>query len=96
MSATVTIEIPAASEPLVRRLLALHDELTALALTAPDGTVLDACEAAVVPNTRDLARQALAEAVGRRVEAAEKKGPRSVGVSAGGRRRTAGEPAVSS
>ena len=96
MSATVTLEIPAGCEPLVRQALALHEELTALALSAPDGTVLDACEAAVVPRSRELARQVLAEAVGRRVEAAEKKGPPSGGASAGGGRRTAGRPAVSS
>lgn len=41
MSKTVTIEIPAASEALVRQLLALHDELQALALSSADGTVLD-------------------------------------------------------
>ena len=34
MSATVTIEIPAASEVLVRRLLALHEELQEPALAA--------------------------------------------------------------
>lgn len=49
MSKTVTIEIPAASEALVRRLLVHHEELQALALSAAEGTVLDACETAVVP-----------------------------------------------
>jgi len=44
MKPTVTIEIPADSEALVRRLVALHEELEALALSAPDGTVLEACE----------------------------------------------------
>ena len=89
MSATITLEIPVESEALVRRVLALRDELNALAFSAPDGTVLDACEQAVVPSTRELARQVLAEAVARRVEVAEKKGHRSAGVSAGGRGRTA-------
>ena len=96
MSVTVTIEIPTASEALVRQVLALHDELNALAVSAPDGTVLDACEAAVVPRTRELARQVLSDAVARRVEAAEKKGPRSAPASAGGRRRTAGGRSASS
>jgi hypothetical protein len=89
MPGTVTIEIPAASEALVRRVLALHDELQALALSAPDGTVLDACETAVVPPTRDLAQHLLAEAVARRVEAAEKKGPRSGSAPAAGPKKTA-------
>src|SRR5262245_7548754 len=62
MKPTITIEIPADSETLVRRLLALHDELSQLALTAPDGTVFDACEAAVVTKGRDLNAQILADA----------------------------------
>jgi hypothetical protein len=72
MSKTVTMEIPATSEALVRQLLALHEELQALALTAPDGTVLDACEAAVVPKGRELTNNLLADAVTRRIEAVEK------------------------
>lgn len=87
---TMTIEIPAGSEPLVRKLLALHEELHALALAAPDGTVLDACETAAVPKGRDLTNQILADAVARRVEAAEKKGARSAPARAAGRRRTGG------
>jgi len=71
---TVTIEIPADSEALVRQLLALHEELHDLALSAPDGTVLDACEEAVVHKGRDLHKNILAQAVARRIEAAEKKG----------------------
>lgn len=74
MSQTVTMEIPAASEALVRQPLALHEELRALALAAAEGTVLDACEAAAVPRGWDLTRDLLAAAVARRIEAAEKKG----------------------
>ena len=74
MMKTVTIEIPSASEALVRQLLALHEELQALALSAADGTVLDACEAAVVPKGRELTKNLLADAVARRIEAAEKGG----------------------
>ncbi len=88
--ATVTIEIPAERETLVRRLLALHDELEQLALTAPDGTVLDACETAVIAGGRDLSQRLLSDAVARRVQAAEKKGRRCVSVNADARRRTAG------
>lgn len=88
MTPTLTIEIPAAREPLGRRLLALHDELQALTHSAPDGTVLDACEAAV-PKGRDLTRDLLADAVARRIAAAEKRGPRSALVRAARPRSTA-------
>ena len=90
MPATVTIEIPADSEALVRRVLAVQEELHKLALSAPDGTVFDACEAAIVERGRDLNGRILADAVARRVEAAEKKGRRSAPVPAAEPRRTAG------
>ncbi len=89
MKPTVTIEIPADSEALVKQLLALHEEMNALALSAPDGTVLDACEEAVIPKGRDLVAQVLSNAVARRIESAEKRGPRSASASAVGPRRTA-------
>ena len=90
MKPTITIEIPADSEALVRRFLALHEELAQLALAAPEGTVFDACEAAVVAKGRDLSAQILADAVARRVEAAEKKGRRCGLAPVAGPRRTAG------
>lgn len=89
MKATVTIEIPVASEALVRQVLALHEEMEALALSAPDGTVLDACESAVLPKGRDLTKRILEDAVARRVESTEKGGCRSGSVRAAGSRRTA-------
>ncbi len=87
MRPTVCLEIPAESEALVRQVLALHEEMQALALAAPDGTVLDACEAAVFRRGQELNAQILADAVARRIEAAEKRGPRSgrVGVADSGR-----------
>ena len=72
--ATITIEVPAERESLVRRLLALTEELDQLALSAPHGTVFDACEAAVIEGGRDLSSRILADAVARRIETAEKKG----------------------
>lgn len=96
MSATVTIEIPAASEALVRQLLVLHEELQALALSAADGTVLDACEGLVVPKGRELTKNLLAEAVTRRIEAAEKKGRRSAPATAGKPKPTGGRSPGSS
>jgi hypothetical protein len=76
MSAKVLIEVDAKHEATVRRALALAEALEQLALTAPDGTVFETCEGAVVAKGRDLQSQVLAEAVARRVEAAEKKGRR--------------------
>jgi len=78
MSPKILIEVDARHEATVRRALALAEELEQLALAAPDGAVFDACEAAVVSQGRDLQTQMLAEAVARRVEAAEKKGRRCV------------------
>jgi len=70
--------------------LALAEELEQLALTAPEGTVFDTCEAAVLQKGRKLQSQVLGEAVARRIEAAEKKGRRSVAAPADARRKTAG------
>ena len=71
MKPTITIEIPADGEALVRRLLAPHEELAQLALAAPDGAAFDAWEAATAAQGRDLSAQVLAGAVARRVQAAE-------------------------
>ena len=86
MSSKVTIEVDARHEGLVRRALALAEEMEQLALTAPDGEVFDACEGAVVHQGRDLQAQLLADAVARRIEAAEKRGRRSAPASAASRR----------
>ncbi len=96
MSKTVTIEIPAESEALVRQLLAVHEELQALALSAANGTVLDACETVVIPKGRELTKNLLADAVTRRIQAAEKKGRRSESATAGEPKKTAGKSPGSS
>ena len=90
MSTTILIEVGARHEAIVRRALALAEEMEQLALTAPDGTVFDACEGAVIEKGRNLQGQMLGEAVARRIEAAEKKGHRSGCAPADGTRRTAG------
>lgn len=90
MEPTITIEIPADREALVRQVLALQDELDQLALTAPEGTVLDACETALLEKGRKLNTDLLAQAVTRRVEVAEKKGRRSAPAPAVGPKKTAG------
>lgn len=59
MTPTVSIEVPADREALVRRFLALTEELDHLGLTAPDGTVFDAGETAVVAGGRDVQQQML-------------------------------------
>lgn len=90
MGSKVLIEVDARHEALVRRALALAEEMDQLALTAPDGAVFDACEEAVIEKGRKLQSQMLADAVARRIAAAEKKGRRSAPVSAAATRRTAG------
>lgn len=90
MSTTVLIEVDVQHEAVVRRALALAEEMQQLALSAPEGTVFDACENAVIEKGRDLQAQMLGEAVARRIEAAEKKGPRSASVGADAARKTAG------
>lgn len=88
MSAKVMIEVDARHEALLRRALAMVEEMEQLALTAPDGAVFDACEEAVIEKGRTFQGQMLGEAVARRIEAAEKKGRRSACVPADGRRKT--------
>jgi hypothetical protein len=97
MRPTISLDIPAACEALVRPVLAFQEEMRALALAAPDGTVLDTGEAAVVRRGRAWNAQILADAVARRSEAAEKRGPRSGPARAAGPRGIAAErPANSS
>jgi hypothetical protein len=90
MTATINLEVPIEHEALLRRTLALAEELHQLALSAPDGTVFDACEAAVVSGGRDLQQRLLTDAVARRIESAEKRGRRSDSVAAVGPKRIAG------
>jgi hypothetical protein len=78
MGSKITIEVDPQHEGIVRRALALAEEMEQLALTAPEGRVFDTCEEAVVLKGRKLQSQLLGEAVTRRIEAAEKKGRGSV------------------
>jgi hypothetical protein len=89
MSSKVTIECDARFENGVRRALAMLEEMEQLALTAPDGEVVDQCEQAVIDKGRKFQAATLGEAVARRVEAAEKRGRRSECASAVARRKTA-------
>lgn len=74
---TFTAEVTESQAALLQRVLALVEELDQLALSAPDGTVIDACESAVIDRGRQLQQTLLADAVARRIESAEKKGRRS-------------------
>jgi len=84
----VSIEIDPKHEALVRRALAMAEEMEQLALTAADGTVLQACEEAILEKGRRLQSQMLSEAVARRIEAAEKKGRRSAPASVDANEKT--------
>lgn len=90
MSTNVTIEFDARFENGMRRALAMFEEMEQLALTAPDGQVVDVCEQAVIEKGRNLQAATLGEAVARRVEATEKKrGHRSACAPVGARKKTA-------
>jgi formylmethanofuran:tetrahydromethanopterin formyltransferase len=90
MSTKVLIEVDAQHEAIVRRALAMAEEMEQLALTAPEGAVFDACENAVIQKGRQLQSQMLGDAVARRIEAAEKKGRRCDSAPAVGPKRIAG------
>jgi hypothetical protein len=89
MNGKVLIEVDARHEGIVRRAMALAEEMEQLALSAPDGTVFDACEQAVLDKGRQFQAKLLQEAVSGRIEAAEKKGRRSASVTAEARKKTA-------
>jgi hypothetical protein len=96
MNAKVIIEVDAKHEAIVRRAVALAEEMEQLALTAADGQVFDACEGAVVEKGRKFQGQVLGEAVMRRIEVAEKKGRRFGCARAAARRKIAGRKNVDS
>jgi hypothetical protein len=88
MGTKVMIEVDPKHETVVRRALAMAEEMEQLALTAPDGTVFDACEDAVIEKGRTFQAYVLSDAVARRIETAEKKGHRSVSANADARKKT--------
>jgi hypothetical protein len=90
MSTKVLLEVDARHESILRRALAMVEEMEQLALSAHDGEVFDVCEGAVVHKGRDLQRLILSDAVAKRIEAAEKRGRPCAAAPAGARKRTAG------
>lgn len=77
MSGKISLEFDAKYEATVMRALAMAEEMEKLALTAPDGSVFDACEQAIIDKGRKLQAHVLGQAVDRRIDAAEKRGRRS-------------------
>ena len=72
---TLTIEYRDDNERLaLEQAIAYIAQLRQLALTAPDGTVLAACEQRALADGRALLRSTLAAALHSRVEAAQQKG----------------------
>lgn len=83
---TVSLEVDSpAQESLLRQYHAFLQEMEQLALAAPEGQVLDTCEAAVLQKGQEVNRQVLEQAVQKRIAAVEKKGRRCEAVPAVGR-----------
>ena len=70
----ITLEIDAEHEDLLRRYAGFLEEMKDLAATAPDGSVLDACEEAVIEKGREHQRRLLEHAVQARLDARREKG----------------------
>lgn len=69
---TITYETPEERRA-YERAIAFVAEMRQLGLEAPDGGVIDACEAVALSKGRDLLRDTLAAAVQARVDGVEKK-----------------------
>jgi hypothetical protein len=77
MSRTITLAVNSPEqEALIRQFHALVTEMEQLALAAPEGRVLEQCEAAILERGRQVNRQVLQQAVQQRIDALEKKGRR--------------------
>ena len=72
----ITLEIDAEDENLIRSYASFVGEMKDLAATTPEGSVLDACEDAVIDQGREHQRRLLEHAVRARIEHVEKKGLR--------------------
>jgi len=79
---TLTIEYQDDAERLaLEQCVAYFTQLRQTALTAPDGSVLAACEQVALCDGRALLRSTLAAAVASRIAVAEQKGGRPASVS---------------
>jgi phage terminase Nu1 subunit (DNA packaging protein) len=87
---TITLEVDGPDqEALIRNYHALVVELNDLALTAPDGVVIDQLEDLAIERGRETLRLSLQQAVQKRLDDAEKKGPRFASAFAARSVRTA-------
>lgn len=74
---SVTLEVDSPDqEALLRQYHAFLQEMEDLALSAPDGQVLDLCEAVALQKGQEVNRRTLEQAVQKRITAVEKKGRR--------------------
>ncbi|WP_435007659.1 hypothetical protein P12x_001877 [Tundrisphaera lichenicola] len=71
---TITLEIDGEDEDLIRGYADFVGEMKDLAASAPDGSVLEACEDAVIEKGREQQRLVLQRVAQARLDAAEKKG----------------------
>jgi len=94
MASKIIIEVDPQHEAIIRRTLAMAEEMEQLALTAPDGQVFQVCEEAVIDKGRRLQCQVLADALTRRLQEAEKKGLPCVPVHVVSRKKTKTPKAV--
>ena len=69
---TITLEIDAEHEDLLRQYAGFLEEMKDLAATAPEGSVLAVCEDAVIEKGREHQRRLLEQAVQSRINAVEK------------------------
>jgi hypothetical protein len=76
---TITYETPEERRD-YERAIAFVAEMHQLGLTAPQGGVIDACEALCLSKGRDSLRETLAGAVAARVRDVEKNWSRSAGI----------------
>lgn len=75
MGSKITIAVDPRHEGIVRRVLALAEEMEQLALTAPEGRVFATCEEAVIAKGRKLQSAVLGEAVTRPSRPSKKGAP---------------------
>jgi hypothetical protein len=74
---TIQFEVTSeAQEALLRQFYAYVQEMDQLALTAPPGQVIDACEQMAWLRGQNINREVLQKAVQQRIDTAEKKGRR--------------------
>lgn len=88
MKTPISIEVAPELESIVRRVLALSEEMAQLALSAQDGRVVDECERLIVEQGRKLQSQILSDAVARKVESAEKRGRPSASAPVAAKKKT--------